>query len=454
MKSRKKPTFGKVIVFTLIVLVALFVAHKIYGMYEGPIESQIAVHQLDDNATTYGIAQAVASGAILKAINWTAGILLFFTWLVFIIKRRRFSKSISGAAVAFVFAITLVGLGGSGCGKYEVKPIEEIGPNETAFVVPLEGKTSDQGKFMSVEYLEAAKVAAKRIEIPVRKRDLGRGWWNYEWLPTMRVIKVDRSPVTREWTKAKDTGTSTENQSFKVESKESIVFWVGATITTMVTEPDAAQFLYYYGGKSLAEITDQNVRGFLQSILSREFGLRNLDGGRGEKAQIFQAAFEEVRDNFAKFGVTVTNLGMSEGLNYENPDIQTAINAVFQKQMDVQQAQQEKLAQVERNDLMVKKAEAERKAAQEFAKAYESNIQLRQLAIQQTKANAMYKAAENWNGELPKNLMPANSGFLFGLGDGMDSKTSFPTPAQPKPKPAANPAPTTSIDDTTNSSGE
>jgi len=82
-----------------------------------------------------------------------------------------------------------------------------IGPNETAFVIPLEGDSTAQGRVQSIDALEKAKVMAKRIYLPVRKRDLGRGPANYEWVPTLKVVKVDRSPVTREWTAEVSTGT-------------------------------------------------------------------------------------------------------------------------------------------------------------------------------------------------------------------------------------------------------
>ena len=107
----------------------------------------------------------------------------------------------------FNFILLLVALftvfGLTGCGPYPTEQAVEVKNNETAFVVPLEGDSkSKQAQFMSIEYLEKAKVATKRIVIPQRKRSLGRAWFDYEWIPLARVIVVDRSPVTRSgWTK-------------------------------------------------------------------------------------------------------------------------------------------------------------------------------------------------------------------------------------------------------------
>lgn len=54
------------------------------------------------------------------------------------------------------------------CGPPLVEVIEEIEPNETAFVISLEDDADKQQQFESVEYLEKQKVAAKRINIPTR----------------------------------------------------------------------------------------------------------------------------------------------------------------------------------------------------------------------------------------------------------------------------------------------
>ena len=67
-----------------------------------------------------------------------------------------------------VAVFTVVGL--TGCGPYPTEQAVEVKNNETAFVVPLEGDSkSKQAQFMSIEYLEKAKVATKRIVIPLRK---------------------------------------------------------------------------------------------------------------------------------------------------------------------------------------------------------------------------------------------------------------------------------------------
>ena len=326
----------------------------------------------------------------------------------------------------FLMAIIAFGFvaGGCPCGPPKVEPIEEIKPNETAFVVPLEGATKkDQAQFMSLEYLEGAKVATKRVIIPVRERDIGRAWWSYEWIPTVKVIKVDRTPITREWTAEKSTGTTKANQAIYVESKDSIGFGVGVNVTAMIQEEDAAQFLYAYAGKPLQLILDQNVRGLVTAILSREFGVRDLQACKADKKPISDILDKEVKEKFAPFGVTVTNIGLVGGLAYEDKEIQKSINDAYVAEMSITQAQNEKKAQDERNELMVAKAIAERKAAEEFAKAQEAMIAKVRLQIEQIKAEAMKAMTEKWNGEVPKNVVPNGGMFLFNM-DIEGAKTS------------------------------
>ena len=317
------------------------------------------------------------------------------------------------AGLTAMFAFT-------GCrGPAEIEIVEEIETNETAFMVPMEGASLDsQGKFMSVDFLEEAKVPAKRVTIPQRKRKNGRHRWNYEWIPTLRVIKVDRKPVTREWTQEDGTGTSSKNEAIHVESKESIGFAIGVNITAMVQENDASIFLYWYAGKPLADVVDENVRGFVTSILSREFGSLDLVDGRGAKAEIFTRVYEATRDHFKETGITIDNLGYAEGLIYEDEEIQTGINNRFLAELSVQTAAQEKLAQDERNKQKVATATAEKESALEFARAQDAAIMVRELEIRLIQAEAARIAAEKWNGALPSNIMPEGSGWLMNLKDG------------------------------------
>jgi len=303
------------------------------------------------------------------------------------------------------------------CGPARVIPYETIETNETAFLVPLEGATKEnQGKFMSLDFLKEAKVATKRVMIPVKKYSTGRMWMDYKWIPTMRVIKVNRTPVTREWTSDETTGTTTKDESIEVESLDSIGFKLGVNITAMIHEDDASLFLYTYAGKDLASVVDQDVRGKVLSILSREFGSRELALCKKEKKVIFDLARKEVGEHFKRFGVNISNLGHSKGLTYVDKEIQTSINQAYIEEMNIQAQSKKNEAQTKINARNVSIAKAEKDAAIEFAKARLARTQMVELEIKKIKAEAFNNLSKKWDGKYPAQMMPESSNLLYSLG--------------------------------------
>jgi hypothetical protein len=304
------------------------------------------------------------------------------------------SKILIGAVMAMMLAA---------CGPAQVELVKEIKPNETAFLVKLEGDTkTDQAKFMSEEFLAKNKLAAKRIVIPQRSRSTGRMWWDYEWIPTVLLITVDRSPVSREWTHS-GKGTIVKNQAIAVESADSIDFGVGVTITAEIPEEYAAKYQYNFGGKSLQMVADENIRPIVQSALSREFGTRKLDESRAQKKEIFDIARKEVTEFFNTKGIKITNMGYSDGMTYTDPNIQAAINENFKKEMSVESARQEGLAQAQRNAMKIATAVAERQAAEEFAKAREATSAKYALETERIKV-------QTWKGEVPNTVVINGAG--------------------------------------------
>ena len=91
-------------------------------------------------------------------------------------------------------------------------------PNQSAFVIPDAGANKDsQAQFMSLDYLKANKVAAKRVVIPHVKLS-GSGAWSDYYVPSARVIIVDRSPYNREWVTAANRGTSNRNEGMRARA--------------------------------------------------------------------------------------------------------------------------------------------------------------------------------------------------------------------------------------------
>lgn len=304
-----------------------------------------------------------------------------------------------------------------GCKPFKGEVYEEIAPNETAFVIPLEGASKDnQGKFDSIEFLEERKVAAKRINIPRRDRQVGRAPWNVEYIPVVRVIKVDRSPLSRHWTSDRETGTSSRDEAIYVESKDSIGFGVGITITAAVEEANTATYLYHFPqARPLSEVIDNDVKAFITSVLAREFGGRDLAQCKTEKADAVKVAFEESAKYWKGFGITIRTLGHSGGLHYENPKIQEAIDRNYEAEMEIERQENMKVAQLQENERLLSIEDTKRKAAEIFNQALEAQREKIRLEIDRMRAEADLKRAEKWNGQLPANILPEGSPLLYGL---------------------------------------
>jgi hypothetical protein len=284
------------------------------------------------------------------------------------------------------------------CGPPRTERFVEIEPNETAFVIALEDDSNNQKQFESIEYLEKQKVASKRIPIPLREKKTGRMWFDYEWIPLVRVVSIDRAPVTRQWTGADQTQAGA---AIAVESRDSIGFTVGINLTAYVDEGDTAKFLYYYRSKQLNEIIDQNIRGYIQMKLSEEFGARDLQACKTDKNDIMNKIRPQATEHFEQYGVTITALGMSEGLQFEESQIQAAINNAYIAEMEITREKQRALAQEQINARMLAEAAGQRAAAEEFAKAADAQRKKIELEIERMRAEAYLESVKKWNGNVP-----------------------------------------------------
>lgn len=401
------------IVFSVFTLIAWYLLSGVLGAADGPIRGAAAVHQLNGGNAEYTAAREIGSNFLFnRTLNWGLLVSLLVLWVGPIVRAVRGNQSAAMALLVLVLS------GTTGCifRPYATEPIIEVGPSETAFVIQMEGDSQGgQDAFKSVDFLNQHKVATKRIVVPVRWRDTGRMPGDGEYIPLISVIKVDRKPVTREWTRSKGSGSTESDQALHVESKDSIGFSIGANTTGYIPEEKAADFLYHFGGKDLAHVMDENVRGYLQIVLSREFGNRLLGVGREQKKEIFDAAFSETKAYFEPLGVVIGALGFADGMEYDEQEIQTAINRAFEAQMNVDTETQNAAAQVQVNLRKVSEAEAARKAAEEFAKAQDAAVAKVKLDIENKRADAMLAAAQKWDGRVPEKVLPQGSNFLFGL---------------------------------------
>ena len=326
------------VVLSIVALVAYWIVAGIYGAFQAAVEAKAAVAQAKDSIPAYAFGEQMARGNLIPGLLVVILLVVLFSlWLKPVMQMLR-HKGSAGAALGLI-AMLAVGFILTGCGPAHVQVFATIEPCETAFVIPLRGQTSAQAKFQSVKYLQERQVSVKQIENPTVQHDTGRGPGNYQWLPTVRVIKVNRAPVTREWTQSKETGTAGKNEAIAVESLESINFHVGVNATANILEEDAATYLYWFGETPLSGVMDANVRGYLQSILSLSFGKTPLEECKKQKGRIISEAAQDVTEHFKKLGINIMNLGGSEGLLYDQDGIQDSINraAIADKNIEVAQ---------------------------------------------------------------------------------------------------------------------
>ena len=308
-----------------------------------------------------------------------------------------------------------------GCMRQPFEPVklETIGPNEEGFLIPYTGDTRKQTSTNNEEFLRANLVATKQIRVPQQWVQLGyeTTGWNGEWRDAAKLIKVDKSPVTREWTADPNSGTSNRNEAIWVMTSDQVEFSTGWTCTARIaTRDDAVKFLHNYPSGSLQSVMDTELRAKLQA----EFGLEVTDLPMEELRKTATPHFKHVVETLTKFfaerGITITNLGITGGFVYKDKAIQDMLVKVFNAEQEKSiaiaktQAQQEENKRVlleadgkARAILAEKKAEAEGIKAVADAKAYEitkakedlgTYMKLKQLEMET-------KRTEKWDGKFP-----------------------------------------------------
>ena len=342
--------------------------------------------------------------------------------------------------------VLLMVLSIGGCIKPFDKPeYKDIKANETAFVIPLEGDTTKQTKFESVEMLEKAKVAAKRIQITHRWNKTGRLASSGEWIGNIMVIIVNRSPVTREWTAETSTGTVAKDQGIWSESKDSVGFSTGITITAMVLEEDTSLFLYRYPAQSIADVMDSEIKARVQMTFSEFSGQYDMSSLREKKSEILQTIRSDIVPFFKDRGITVTTVGQFGGFSYENPKVQESIDNVFiaQREKEVNAAllaaQTDKNAKMEMEGMgiakkLIEEAKGKKAAAITAAEGESEAIRMVALAAKEAASNPLFlqlrklevqqKQIAQWNGKYPN--------YYLNTGNGNGPMFMLPVPSPEK----------------------
>lgn len=332
-------------------------------------------------------------------------------------------KRILLIAVLMIAAMCL-----TACSRREVHTIEA---NQTAFLIPLKGNTGNQASFESEELLNEAKVATKQVYITETRENMA--FMDYRWVADNMLIIVDRTPVTREWSSTANVGTSTADQAIYAESKESIGFSVGMNCSAQIyTEDDAVKFLYSYNNQSLSDIMDKEIRARVESDFVEMCAKYTMQGILEEKQEIMNAVREDVTSYFAARGITITVLGMKDGIEYDDPSVQAAINAEFVADRNAKAAAIENQTKIDRAKseadakLVAAQVEAEAKlvAAQAEADAIsiaanaqaEANTKIAESLtdslLQQEKNRQMYEAWAAGGAQVPQIIMGAENNSI------------------------------------------
>lgn len=331
---------------------------------------------------------------------------------------RRFTR------VVLVLAVIAITLSLTGCRRpFHTADLQEISPSQTAYLTPLEGQTSNQKLFDSEKFLDEHKVATKRIEIPYRWLPTGYEYlWmpRGKWIPTMRLIIVERKPVTREWTENPATGTTSKNEGVGAETKESIGFMARINCSAQIMVNDASRFLYLYNGKPLEDVMDQDIRPRIESRFVEQAALYSLSEDRNtgllmNKSRIMEKVRADVIPFFKDRGVTITVLGLKGELTYLDPEVQKAINQRFISKQQRQKAD---------NDAYV--------AAKLKGGGLAYQLKLQDMEIRRTLAQAQLTVAQGMAaGKIQMPLALGVNGVIGGVDlnrFGIPAQTSAPEP--------------------------
>lgn len=405
------------IALTAVLVVLFVIANYALHLVYSPLTGAATAAQFNDTVASYAAASFLRDGTFIRGCYLLFFALLAWLWakpLIAFVRHNPWNTAVAALLLAT-----------SSCTPYKTLDVVEVKPNETAWAIPLDAMSnSGQVKFNSVDFLNQKKIPSKRIMVDKVPYSTGRMWYDLDWIPATRVITVDRSLVTREWVDI----TNGRKDGVGVVTKDQVKLRVGLTITASIDEDDASTYLYYHGstpgkeeekcwhGRALSDVLDQNIRSFAVAELTREYSLLNLSDAKTHGDAIYSKLFADAGKAFKAKGVTIQYLGNAEGLTFDDPKVQDAINKSYLAQQDAITAQQEQDAQRVRNTTLVMNAQTEADAAKKLFDAKEASTFKNDLNIRLISAQAQMEMAKKWSGAMPTSILPSNSPMLMNFG--------------------------------------
>mgnify|MGYP003532642743 CR=1 FL=1 len=167
----------------------------------------------------------------------------------------------------------------------------------------------------------------------------------------------------------------------------------------MIEEKDAAKFLYRYNNTPLETIIDTDIKKMVEDRFNIETAKYMSTDLGAKKGEIMEAVKSYVVNYFKDYGITITVLGLKEGISFENNAIQKALDKKFESEQDL-------VIQQNQNEAALAKAEAEAQALIMLAEAQaEANRVLAESLTDEILSQMYY---EKWDGKLP---------YLYGADD-------------------------------------
>jgi hypothetical protein len=415
--------FGAKVVLWFAIGISLAVGSSWYASHGVEARNAVAFRQLEDDD---GVVEAVRDGHFVRNVTYggavfgwaVLGVLFFWGDAKRLLTLSPVVPFVPKRTYLIFLPFMLAGL--TGCMRpYEPINLQSIDTSEEGFLIPLRGDKTKQSSTNSEEDLKLHLVTSKQVQIPQQWVQKGYEFLgaNGVWQDAARLIKVDRQPVTREWTADPTTGTSNTNQAVWVMTSDQVEFSTGWTITARIaSRDDAIRFLHNYPNGSLKDILDGEVRSKLQAVFGLEVTDLPMDELRKAATPHILKTTTAVNDFFKERGITITNIGITGGFVYKDPSIMKKMVDIFNAEQERTMAAAGTAAQAEKNKrirmeaegkaaalLLEKNAEASGIKAVADAKAYEiAKAQEKpDLYIALKRMELETKRQERWNGALP-----------------------------------------------------
>lgn len=295
--------------------------------------------------------------------------------------------------LSFLALLIAVVLSFTGCIRpYDKPEYVEIGPNETAFVIPMftdeNVKTEDQVHLNEgVEFYQKNMVSSKLIQIPHKWIKTGRFANSGYYKETVRVITVDLTPHSGNW-------LQNDSNAIKVETAASQGITIPMSYTIRIKPEDAALYLSYYKAVDFQSVIDVQINRFFAQEAGKAFHTVEYKDVSKQRDIILQEAVEKTKAHFATQGITVDQLAIVDGLVYDDASLQTNIDdqAKIQAQIVLEEQKSVLIAKQRANEI----AEANKEADVARAKASTLDIELKrkkgEQEIENTKIIAQAQA--------------------------------------------------------------